>query len=140
MVGQDAWYGAVSYPDDAAPAAVQITGDSEVLANLSYYLSIAPKEALARLEVDCEFILSESEKEVPWDSTHLQQTGTVEPNDEGDGFRIGYNAPYAEKQHEDLTLHHPKPGTKAKYLEDPAMRIAPTIAEDIADHLRGIFG
>jgi hypothetical protein len=123
-----------------SPAEFTITGEDEVLANLSYYLSIAPKEALARLGVDCEFILSESKKEVPWDTTHLQQTGTVEPNEEGDGYRIGYNTPYAERQHEDMTFHHPKPGTKAKYLEDPAMRIAPTIAEDITEHLRSVFG
>ena len=48
---------------------------------------------------------------------------------------IGYNTPYALKQHEDLTLNHPKPGTKAKYLEDPANEITPYIAQDVADQL-----
>lgn len=28
-------------------------------------------------------------------------------------------APYAVRQHEDLTLHHPVPGTRAKFLEEP---------------------
>jgi hypothetical protein len=118
---------------------MSITGEADVLSNLSRIISLAHDDALDRLEVDCEFILSESEKEVPWDTTHLLQTGTVEPVKNEDAFEIGYNTPYAYRQHEDMTLHHPKPGTKAKYLEDPAMRIAPTIAQDIADHLAEVL-
>jgi len=135
MVGQNAWYGAVSYTDDKVTS-IQITGEEEVIKNLSRIIAAAPDRAMKRLKLNCEYILSESKKEVPWDTTHLQQTGTVEPLPEGGGFQIGYNTPYAERQHEDLTLYHPKPGAKAKYLEDPAMRIAPTIAEDIAEALR----
>jgi hypothetical protein len=126
-------------PTKDRPASVQITGEAEVLANLSHILSAAPKRAMKRLEQNCEYILSESKKEAPWDTTHLMQTGTVEPLPEGDGFQIGYNTPYAERQHEDMTFHHPKPGAKAKYLEDPAMRIAPTIAEDIAESLKELL-
>lgn len=124
------------------PAAMLIVGEGQVLENLSRIIAAMPDKAMARLKLNAEFILSESKKEVPWDTTHLQQTGTVEPLPEGDGFEIGYggsNAPYAARQHEDMTLHHPKPGTKAKYLEDPAMRIAPTIAEDIAQALGGLL-
>jgi hypothetical protein len=113
-----------------------ITGEDEVLRNLSQLIYSVPQKAMERLGQNAEFILSESKKEVPWDTTHLLQTGTVEPLPEGDGFEIGYNTPYAERQHEDMTMHHPKPGAKAKYLEDPLMRIAPTIAEDIASTLR----
>ena len=126
-------------PTSERPASVQITGEAEVLAKLSHLLAEAPKRVIKRLGVNCEYILSESKKEVPWDTTHLLQTGTVEPLPEGDGFQIGYNTPYAERQHEDMTLHHPKPGAKAKYLEDPAMRIAPTIAGDIAESLKELL-
>jgi len=161
------------------PASVQITGEAEVLRNLSRILSAAPKKALARLEQNCEFILSESQKEVPVDMSyttrtvsvsrsvpssgqwygavgteksvlkrvtgrmkggHLLETGTVESAPEINGFRIGYNTPYAARQHEDMTFHHTRPGAKAKYLEDPAMRIGPTIAADIADALREYLG
>jgi hypothetical protein len=67
----------------------------------------------------------------------LKSTGTVEDGIDGQSFDIGYNTPYAHRQHEDLTYRHTRPGAKAKYLEDPAMRIAPTIAADIADALKG---
>jgi hypothetical protein len=53
-----------------------------------------------------------------------------------DAIRIGYNTEYAFRQHEDMTYRHTRPGAKAKYLEDPAMRIAPTIAQDIADNVK----
>jgi hypothetical protein len=67
----------------------------------------------------------------------LKSTGTVEELTDGtDGYQIGYNTPYAHRQHEDLTYRHTRPGAKAKYLEDPAMRIAPEIAADIVDALR----
>ena len=120
-----------------APASIMIEGEQTVLQNISTLISGAHARAITRLGQDCEQILSESKKEVPWDTTHLLQTGTVEPVEEIDGFQVGYNAPYAYRQHEDMTLHHPKPGTKAKYLEDPAMRLAPTIAEDIAAYIGG---
>jgi hypothetical protein len=112
---------------------------------------------MARLKVNCERILAESQKEVPVDMTYeittgksgkkgkrmkggfLKSTGTVEDGDDGESFRIGYNTPYAHRQHEDLTYRHTRPGAKAKYLEDPAMRIAPTIASDIADALKGFL-
>lgn len=67
----------------------------------------------------------------------LKSTGTVEDDPEINGVRVGYNTPYAHRQHEDLTYRHTRPGAKAKYLEDPAMRIAPTIAADIAEALKG---
>ena len=69
---------------------------------------------------------------------YLLSTGTVEATpDDPNAIQIGYKTPYAHRQHEDLTYHHTKPGAKAKYLEDPANRIAPTIAADIVDSLRG---
>ncbi|MCK9579362.1 MAG: hypothetical protein M0Q92_02790 [Methanoregula sp.] len=69
----------------------------------------------------------------------LKSTGTVEKVPEINGYRVGYNTPYAHRQHEDLTYRHTRPGAKAKYLEDPAMRIAPTIAADIAEALKGFL-
>ncbi len=122
------------------PGTIQITGEADVLQNLARIITESHDRAVKRLGQNCEFILSESKKEVPWDTTHLLQTGTVEPIPEIDGFEIGYNTPYAARQHEDMTFHHPKPGTKAKFLEDPAMRIAPTIAADIAEYLKGVLG
>jgi hypothetical protein len=69
----------------------------------------------------------------------LRSTGTVEDGEDGRSFNIGYNTPYAHRQHEDLTYRHTRPGAKAKYLEDPAMEIAPTIAADIAEALKEVL-
>jgi hypothetical protein len=131
MTGQDAWMGNVQYPSDAlGNKNFTLTGTEEVLRNLDQYIAKVPELIYGELELYAEKILSESKKEVPWDTTHLRMSGTVEPYNEGDfvGFEIGYAAfageyNYGLKQHEDLTLHHPKPGTKAKYLEDPFNRI-----------------
>lgn len=139
------WTGGLTEGSRGTPATkdtvtgITITGTEEVMANLEYILTYAHDKAVRELKLCCEDILSASRKEVPWDTTHLLQTGTVEPEGE-DAFIIGYNTPYAARQHEDMTFHHPKPGTKAKYLEDPAMRMAPMIAQTIAEALRGELG
>jgi hypothetical protein len=165
LTGQYAWYGAVSYADDPV-SAVELSGTEDVMANLSHILVVALDRAMARLKLNAERILVESDKEVPVDMTYenrwvssfkfkgiqlskvtvrklrgrmrggfLRSTGTVEPAGD-DAFQIGYNTPYAARQHEDLTYRHTRPGAKAKYLEDPAMRIAPDIAADIVNALR----
>jgi hypothetical protein len=131
---------------DPSSKQFEIIGIPDVMAKLNRYISDVPNLVLGEMEIWAEKILSESKQEVPWDTTHLLQTGTVEPFEEGGmvGYQIGYNAissrepgffsgkwnnfstidyNYGIRQHEDLTLHHPKPGTKAKYLEDPFNRI-----------------
>ena len=118
----------------------QIVGAEQVMANLGRYLQEVPELVQDTLADYAQKILAESLKEVPWDTTHLKQTGTVERDQENEiAFMIGFNTPYAARQHEDLTLHHPKPGTKAKYLEDPAMRIAPTVAPGVVDRINYYF-
>lgn len=117
---------------------ITITGIDEVLTNLELLRIRVHDKVMHELRLWCEDILSASKKEVPWDTTHLLQTGAIQPIEEG--FMIGYNTPYAARQHEDMTFHHPKPGTKAKYLEDPAMRIAPLIAPGITQALKDDLG
>lgn len=140
------WTGGLTAGDRGNPASrdsvtgVTITGTEEVMENLDMIIAHCHDKALRELKLCCEDILTASKLEVPWDTTHLLQTGTIQPGDEADTFIIGYNTPYAARQHEDMTLHHPKPGTKAKYLEDPAMRIAPTIAATITEALRSELG
>lgn len=148
MVGQDAWYGNVSYEEDRwRSQTFTLTGTEEVLANLDRYIGSVPDLVYGELESWAERIFQESYKEAPWDSTHLRQTGTVEPFEEGDwtGFQIGYAAitesgyNYGLRQHEDLTLHHPKPGTKAKFLEDPFNRIVPQVVPGIVSTIDEYF-
>lgn len=47
---------------------------------------------------------------------------------------MGYNMVYAVRQHEELEWNHPIKG-KAKYLEDPAMRVSPEIPRILKAHL-----
>jgi hypothetical protein len=168
MVGQDVWYGNVMYADDAYNnQTFSFIGTEETLKNLDAYIGRVPELVYAELELYAEKILSESKQEVPWDTTHLLQSGTVEPYNEGDfvGFQIGYDAisshtkfaniaspgfsgslslttdyNYGLKQHEDLTLHHPKPGRKAKYLEDPFNRIKGDVVPGIVSTIDWYFG
>lgn len=127
-------------PSATCATGIEVTGTEETAKALALYIKNVPEIVQDELALYAEKILQASLREVPWDTTHLQQTGTVEqdPDDPG-ALRIGYNTPYAARQHEDMTLHHPKPGTKAKYLEDPAMRIEPEIAGGIVDRIDSYF-
>ena len=69
----------------------------------------------------------------------LKMSGTVEPHPEEMNVEIGYNTEYALIQHEDMTFRHTRPGAKAKYLEDPAMQIAPQIAPGIVERMQYYF-
>ena len=144
---------------------LQIAGTEEVMANLNRFAGEFPDLVQDIMLEYAEKILAESNREIPWKTTHLLQTGTIEVAGTGGAFQsrtwvpgfdrlgsvlmegvadegeivIGYNTPYAARQHEDLTMYHPKPGRKAKYLEDPAMRIAPEIAPGIVARMQSYF-
>lgn len=77
--------------------------------------------ALEGAYLGAEAILTESLDEVPLESGTLERSGAVTEVPAECAVYIHYNTPYARKQHEDLTLHHPN-GRKAKYLEDPFNR------------------
>jgi len=112
----------------------------EVVANVNRAMQEVPELVIGELVGYADLILQASEPQVPWKTMHLKETGTVEPvDDDPTAIQIVYDTPYAAKQHEDVTLHHPKPGTKAKYLVDPAMAIAPEIVPRIVDKLQGYF-
>ncbi|RJO69772.1 hypothetical protein D5S18_28130 [Nocardia panacis] len=71
-----------------------------------------------------EVLLAQSNALVPIEEGTLQNSGTAEVRD-GKG-RVGYNTPYALRQHEDLTLRHPN-GRTAKYLEKPLNQFGPQL-------------
>ncbi|MDQ7794147.1 MAG: HK97 gp10 family phage protein [bacterium] len=77
-----------------------------------------------------EFVLTESQTEIPHASGTMQRTGTVVVAEREGAVYVSYSTPYAIRQHEDLTLRHPDPrnplstpGRKAKFLEDPFNRL-----------------
>lgn len=69
-----------------------------------------------------EHVLDEAVRIVPIEEATLENSGTVAQSTDGKtvgvGFGAGAAAPYAIKQHEDLSLHHDA-GRQAKYLEMP---------------------
>jgi len=88
------------------------------------------EESAAKALVYCgNNLKKESLEQVPWATGDLG--GSCEVSSPQKRWNkilvtVGYDTPYAIKQHEDLTLRHPDPrnplsvpGRKAKYLEDP---------------------
>lgn len=132
-----------SPPSREMPASMQITGTDEVVRNLADYIKAVPEIVQSELAGYAEKGFQESLKQVPWETTHLQQTGTIEQDPDNENvIRVGYGgseAPYAIRQHEDMTFHHPKPNTKAKYLEDPFMELVPEIAPGIVAQIDYYF-
>ena len=112
----------------------------EVVANVNRAMQEVPELVIGELVGYADLILQASEPQVPWKTMHHEETGTVKPvDDDPNAVQIVYDTPYAANQHEDVTLHHPKPGTRAKYLVDPAMAIVPEIVPVIIDKRQSFF-
>lgn len=89
-----------------------------------------------------EALLAESGKEVPHDEGTLELSGQVDKIAPGVcvvSYGKGEAAAYAIRQHEDLSLNHQR-GRKAKYLEDLAIRLTPTIINHIASAVSKAVG
>lgn len=111
----------------------------------------ATKRAAAKALIKCAAHLQgESLKQVPWATGDLGGScniSHVKEESERIWLTVGYDTPYAIKQHEDLTLRHPDPrnplsvpGRKPKYLEDPfnenKAKYQNNIENDVKDTLR----
>jgi len=82
---------------------------------------IARAAAMKALHSGAEAVLSEAINETPILTGTLRRSGTVIDAPGEGAVYVSFSTPYAVKQHEDLTLNHPR-GGKAKYLEDPLKR------------------
>lgn len=80
---------------------------------------ILPAGAHAVAEA-CDDLLSESRYEIPYDMGDLSNSGLAATEIDGDQVHgaVGYDTPYAIRQHEDPTLQH-QDGRKGQYLADP---------------------
>ena len=76
----------------------------------------AREAAAEALHKSGEHILKESNKLVPVDTGKLKRSGRVVVNEQDLTVGVGYDTPYAARQHEDMTLNHPN-GGEAKFLE-----------------------
>lgn len=82
--------------------------------------------ATAALKVMAEDLAGHAQRLAPIEEGTLRASADVEIVEEAHGVRavVSFPLPYAQVQHEDLTLEHPH-GGQAKYLEQPLKAMAP---------------
>lgn len=92
----------------------------EVVNNLQAIAAEFPEKAEKGLGEWAEYVLGEAVNLVPIEEGTLQNSGTtaVSGDTAAVGFGLGAAAPYAARQHEDMTYRHDA-GRQAKYLEIP---------------------
>lgn len=99
-------------------------------------LDARTKQAVAEaLQEEMEDVLEVAQDLAPYEFGDLYRSGYVsEPTIGPDGvhIEIGFSAPYAREQHENLTYYHPG-GKTAKYLEIPLMDWERDGAERVLD-------
>lgn len=96
---------------------------------------IVRQAAMQALHDGAEHILTEAIDETPIDTGALRRSGAVTDAPNEGAVYVSFNTPYAVKQHEDLTLNHPR-GGKAKYLEDPFNRNKDKVQRLVAKTVR----
>lgn len=89
--------------------------------------------ATRALQAGAEHLLEESNRIAPIETGALIRSGVARAD--GAEAAVGYNTPYAVRQHEELGYHHDD-GREAKYLENALIRHKEAIAETIADTIR----
>lgn len=100
--------------------------------NLNKILREMPKKAENATENELKIVAldlqGKAQNLAPVDTGDLR--GSAFNDVKGMTATIGFNEPYAMKQHEDVELRHPK-GGQSKYLETP-------YKENISSYIRGI--
>jgi hypothetical protein len=66
--------------------------------------------------VVCEYLLTESNAQVPLDEGVLERSGVATVDEAALKGAVSYDTPYAVRQHEDMSFRH-APGRNAKFLE-----------------------
>jgi len=92
------------------------------------------EEAVERgLQAGADLLLDESNRMAPIETGDLIRSGRAVAN--ADEAAVGYNTPYAARQHEDLSYRHDS-GREAKFLEKALNRNADRIIDAVADEIR----
>ena len=129
---------------------VNITGFDKVDASLQHIANDIMDATMDQLHAVAVEIMSNSQVEVPKDTTALVNSGFIV--NEGDSIILGYGGPntkinpktgipteeYALRVHEDLDMNHPR-GGKAKFLEDPYYDAYNNLCELLVNPLKSIF-
>lgn len=85
------------------------------------------------MQAGAEHLLEESNRVAPIETGALIRSGVARA--EGSTAAVGYNTPYAVRQHEELGYLHDD-GREAKYLENALLRNKDAIFETVADTIR----
>lgn len=86
-----------------------------------------------------EYVLGESQRQVPLDEGPLQQSGVASVDEGQLVAAVSYDTVYAARQHEELGWRH-KAGRKAKYLEHPLTQTRPQQGRIIAGEVKKELG
>lgn len=127
---------------------VQIKNLDKVLKNIEKAGEKGQKAARTGVENFADYILRQSNKIVPFDKGTLAKSIINKKiNLQGEKV-IGYNQPYAAKQHEDTRLRHPGPKSsnpgrgsrgQAKYLEQPLKENYRKVVNFVGDELKKVL-
>lgn len=103
---------------------------------------IVRESAIKALLKSAADLQGKSAEQAPKDNGDLERNCNVSPlqeNTEGIYVTVGYDLPYARRQHEGLHFKHPKKG-KAKFLEDPFKANARMYAKWVHQKVRETIG
>lgn len=91
--------------------------------------------AAAGLRAAAEHVLQRSRQRVPIEEGTLERSGVASVDEQQLAAAVSYDTPYAVRVHEDMTAQHDA-GRSAKYLEQPLLDEAGTVAHIIAAAVR----
>jgi hypothetical protein len=112
---------------------INISGIDSTIRNLSAVtnkLNRELKKSLLEVGLDLK---GKSVPLAPLDTGDLRGSCTV--TQQGHKVEVGFNTPYAERQHEDMSYNHPQ-GGQAKYLEQPLNENEDAYVREIIDAVR----
>lgn len=89
------------------------------------------------MQAGAEVLLDESNRKAPIETGALIRSGVAKAD--GNKAAVGYNTPYAVRQHEELGYQHDS-GREAKYLENALINNKAAIFDAVADEIRRSLG
>jgi hypothetical protein len=128
---------------------VQVQGGAKAIANLKLWADKMPVVTGDAFLEEMKDTVTEAKAECPYDYANLHLDGTPHLRDTGHSemgvqnqdqivVEGAFNTPYAVYVHEILENRHLWP-TKAKFLEDPVNRRAPSLMGNIQRKIAGIY-
>ncbi|GEM88181.1 HK97 gp10 family phage protein [Meiothermus granaticius] len=108
--------------------------------HLEEFLSRLEKASKEAVDAQITALAQQASPAAPIDSGDLRASLLQTESEEDDGSytgAVGSPLPYAVKQHEDLSLNHPR-GGGAKYLERPYLESKEAIQQGLANAIQAV--